>query len=182
MFHNPRIRVICGCMSSGKSKTLMARITPLDHSPHKYQLFTSVIDPEGDVHCRDGIRHPAIAVENSLELLERVEPDTVVVAIDEGQFFDHGLVGVVQRLARSGRIVYIAGLDLDWEGNPFGPMAGLLAASEHVEKLTAWCTFPGCKATATLSQRIVANTAQLDAGQDKYVARCLTHWDPTKFV
>lgn len=182
MFHHPRICVICGCMSSGKSRTLMARLRPLDHSSRRYQLFTHEADPERDVHCRDKVRMAAIVVGSSEELFERVEDGTNVVGIDEAHFFDDGIVSVVQRLARSGRIVSIAGLDLDWQAKPFGPMPGLLAVAEHVEKLHAWCTFPDCDHTATLSQRIVPSTAQVDPGQDKYVARCYDHWDPTKFV
>jgi len=182
MFHIPRVCVVGGCVSSGKSKTLIARIEPLDHSSHRLQVFTHALDPEQDVHCRNGGRLPAIVVESSVELFERVEPKTSVVAIDEAQFFDMNLVHVVNRLATSGRTVYIAGLDLDWQGNTFGPMGDLFAIAEHVEKLHAWCTWPECDRTATRSQRLVDITKQVDAGQKKFAARCngLGHWDPTR--
>src|SRR5438093_86561 len=86
-------------------------------------------------------------------ILQLIAPDTTVVGIDEVQFFDHAIVGVVRKLVASGRRVICAGLDLDFRGEPFGPVPTLLALAEKVDKLEAICVV--CGESATRTQRIV---------------------------
>ena len=117
-------------------------------------------------------------VENSVEILIRLKDSTRVVAIDEVQFFDEGIITVVSKLAARGYRVICAGLDLDYRAQPFGPMGTLLALADEVMKIHAICTI--CGAPATRSQRLSANKNQVLLGEtDAYEARCRGHyqWD-----
>ena len=113
----------------------------------------------------------AVPIATSKELGHDVLPATQVVAIDEAQFFDPGIVKVANRLADEGRRVIVAGLDQDFRGEPFGPMPQLMAIAEVVQKVRAVCT--RCGADASRSQRLVADEGQVRVGgEDAYEARC----------
>lgn len=150
------IEVICGCMFSGKSEELIRRLRRAKIARQKVQVFKPAIDDRyavDQVRSHSGSGFDATPVSSSSELLRSVDADTTVVGIDEAQFFDAGLPHIVDRLASEGRRVICAGLDLDFRGEPFGPMPLLLAMAEHVDKLTAICMVSGEPATRT--QRII---------------------------
>ncbi|MCS6846358.1 MAG: thymidine kinase [Anaerolineae bacterium] len=150
------IEVICGCMFSGKTEELIRRVRRAVIAKQKVQVFKPHIDNRyaaDQVKSHNGLGFDAIPVACSEDILNLTEPDTTVVAIDEAQFFDDGLPRVVNALADSGKRVICAGLDLDFRGEPFGPMPTLLAIAERVDKLTAICVVSGEPATRT--QRII---------------------------
>jgi len=137
------------------------------------------------VTSHDGGVVEAEPIRSSLELMERVQPDTEVVAVDEAQFLDEGIVGVANFLASSGVRVIIAGTDMDFRGRPFGPMGDLLAIAEKVDKLHAICV--RCGELATRNQRLINGrpapaegpTIQV-GGLESYEARCRScHEVPT---
>jgi thymidine kinase len=150
------IEVICGCMFSGKTEELIRRVRRATIAKQKVQVFKPHIDDRyatDQVRSHNGMGFEAVPVCASEEILELVQPETTVVAIDEAQFFDQNLPRVATRLADEGKRVICAGLDLDFRGEPFGPMPTLLAIAEHVDKLTAICVISGEPATRT--QRII---------------------------
>ena len=142
-------------MFSGKSEELIRRVTRALIARQGVQVFKPVIDDRFDklaVASHAGRTLDAQPVASVAELEAAVLDETRVVAIDEAQFFDGELVGLVGRLADGGKRVILAGLDLDFRGEPFGPMPGLLARAEVVEKLTAICR---CGRAATRTQRLI---------------------------
>ncbi|MCS7088510.1 MAG: thymidine kinase [Thermoflexales bacterium] len=150
------VEVICGCMFSGKTEELIRRVRRAIIARQKVQVFKPNIDTRyalDEVKSHNGLGIEAVPVASARELFERVEPDTEVVAIDEAQFFDSELPHVVNALADEGRRVICAGLDLDFRGEPFGPMPTLLCIADRVDKLTAICVVSGKPATRT--QRII---------------------------
>lgn len=168
------IEVICGGMFSGKTEELIRRVKRAEIAKQKIQVFKSQTDKRSapkNVHSHDGGDWEAISVNKATEILDLLEPDTQVVAIDEAQFFDEEIVRVCNKLADEGRRVIVAGLDTDYKANPFGSMPELLAQAEVVEKLQAICMV--CGAPASRSQRLVANTEVILIGATKkYEARC----------
>jgi thymidine kinase len=123
------------------------------------------------------MRIPSRAVATARELLEAVEPDTEVVGIDEGQFFDLELPMIVNTLADQGKRVIVAGLDQDYLGKPFEPMPQLLAIAEYITKTHAICMVCGNPANHT--QRLVASGHRVLVGaQGVYEARCRVCFDP----
>ena len=157
-----KIDISCGSMFSGKTEELLRRVRRCLIAKQKIQLFKPKIDQrysEDHVQSHDSNRLPSVPVNSASELLERVDDTTRVVAIDEVQFFDSGIVEVAQKLANQGKKVICAGLDLDYLGKPFGPMPTLLCVAEEVMKLAAVCG--RCGGSATRSQRILRkNTSQ----------------------
>src|SRR5213076_2815552 len=124
------IEVIAGSMFSGKSEELIRRLRRAKIARQKVQVFKPEIDSrysENHIVSHSEMRHESSAVHNAAEIKALVEPDTEVVGIDEGQFFDNELVAVVNDLARRGLRVIIAGLDQDYTGKPWEPMPQLLA-------------------------------------------------------
>jgi thymidine kinase len=120
---------------------------------------------------------PGEVVASSAAILDRVDDKTEVVGIDEGQFFDAGLVEVANRLANLGKRVIVAGLDQDYRGQPFGPMPVLMAAAEYVTKQLAICVVCGNPANHT--QRLTASLDQIVVGaQGTYEARCRRCFEP----
>lgn len=177
------IEVICGSMYCGKTEELIRRVRRAEIAKQKVQAFKPMIDtryfPE-DISSHGGLRMRAIRAEGSAEILPLVEPDTQVVALDEVQFFDMGMVEVVQQLADAGKRVVCAGLDLDFRGQPFALMPHLLAVAEKVEKLTAICVL--CGGPATRSQRLIdGRPASWDdpivlvGASESYEPRCRQH-------
>lgn len=174
------IEVIAGSMFSGKTEELIRRITRAMFARQSIQAFKPRIDDRYDttkIVSHGSISVEAVAVANSESLVRRVEPGTQVVAIDEAQFFDRGIVDVCEQLANEGRRVLVAGLDQDYLGRPFPPMPDLMAIAEEVTKVRAVCTV--CGRTACRSQRIVKQgTTVLVGGAEAYEARCRACFEP----
>ncbi len=169
-----QIEVITGGMFSGKSEELVRRLRRAAIARQKVQVFKPVTDirsaPE-QVVTRDNRHLAAVSVSSSSELLGRLDPEVAVVGIDEAQFFDPGLVDVINQLADSGLRVIVAGLDLDYRRRPFGPMPAILTIAEYVDKMHAVCVC--CGEPAHYSQRTVVNDEQVLVGDlESYEARC----------
>jgi len=177
------IEVITGCMFSGKSEELIRRVRRAKIARQKVQVFKSSLDTrydEAKVVSHSGARVEAISVDHPEEIIAKIDDDTQVVAIDEAQFFSEKIVDVIEFLADRGIRVIVAGLDLDFRGEPFGPMPALLARAEKVDKLTAICMVCGEEATRT--QRIIDgkpasyyDPVVMIGAQEKYEARCRRH-------
>lgn len=161
-------------MFSGKSEELLRRLRRASIARQAVQLFKPSLNRAkyGDeVISHDNTRMPSIAVAHSSEVLARVAPATVVVGIEEVQFFDPGIVNVCERLASDGRRVICAGLDQDYRGIPFDPVPHLLAVAEYVTKNLAVCMV--CGAPANRSQRLVRNRDRVLVGSlETYEPRC----------
>lgn len=150
------LEVICGCMFAGKTEELIRRINVLTFAKKNILVFKPRIDDrysKTEIVSHAGAHVPCIVVDSAKEILEHIEPDTDVVAIDEVQFFDKNVVDVAEYLADSGLRVMCAGLDKDFRGEPFGVLPDLLTRAEFVTKLTAVCA--KCGAPATRTQRII---------------------------
>lgn len=179
-FHGS-IEVVCGPMFSGKTEELIRRVKRAQIAKQRVQIFKPAIDVRYDKE--DVVSHSSQSiksepVESAVEILIRLKDSTRVVAIDEVQFFDEGIITVVSKLAARGYRVICAGLDLDYRAQPFGPMGTLLALADEVVKIHAICTI--CGAPATRSQRLSSNKDQVLLGEtDAYEARCRGHyqWD-----
>lgn len=181
MFHRALpgfIEVICGSMFSGKTEELVRRLKRAQIARQKVQVFKPEIDnrySSDHVQSHDANRILSRPVSDAREILRLVDDNTRVVGIDEAQFFDESVVEVAQKLAYRGARVIVAGLDLDFRGQPFGPMPKLLAVAESVTKLAAVCTV--CGGPATRSQRLAGgqdpNSPTIAIGaKDLYEARC----------
>ena len=168
------IEVVCGSMFSGKTEELLRRVKRARLARQPVQLFKPRVDDRYDavkVVSHEGMNADAMPVASADELLARTQPETAVVGIDEVQFFDGRIVAVAQALADRGVRVIVAGLDQDYRGEPFGPLAPLMAVAEYVTKLHAVCA--QCGAHASRSQRLVASEGQLFVGgAAAYEARC----------
>jgi thymidine kinase len=183
------IEVIAGSMFSGKSEELIRRLRRAKIARLKVQVFKPEIDlrfSRDHIVSHSEMRYESRVARNAAEILAQVEPDTQVVGIDEGQFFDNDLVAVANALAERGLRVIVAGLDQDYTGRPFGPMPQLLAVAEYITKTHAICV--RCGQPANYSQRIVEVEGQVVVGAaDAYEARCrrcfVPHADaPTRHV
>lgn len=174
------IEVIVGGMFSGKTEELIRRLRRSEFARQKIQVFKPGIDDRydaTDVTSHNSNSFTAMPIENSADIWVHLKDDTQVVGIDEGQFFDHGLVQVVQDLAERGIRVVIAGLDTDWQAKPFEPMPTLMAIAENVTKQHAVCVVCGGEASRT--QRTAAIEGQVVVGaHDIYEARCREHFRP----
>ena len=140
-----RIEVICGSMFSGKTEELIRRIKKVELADEKYIIFRPKIDsrnPENKIisHAKNEIS--ASIVSSPKEILD-LSVNYPVIGIDEAQFFDQSIVDVCNLLANKGHRLIISGLDMDFEGNPFGPMPNLMACAEDVMKVHAVCMETG---------------------------------------
>lgn len=181
--HTGQVEVICGSMFSGKTEELIRRVRRASIAKQKVQVFKPDIDIRYAVErvtSHNGQDFEAIPVKSSGELPARLDPDTTVVAIDEAQFFDAGLVPLTRKLADQGLRVIIAGLDMDFRGEPFGPMPALMCCADDVQKLHAICVCCGEEASRT--QRLVngqpANYHDpviMVGASEAYEARCREH-------
>jgi len=174
------IEVIVGSMFSGKSEELIRRLRRAQIARQKVQIFKPAVDTR---HSRDHIvshsemRIASRMVATSQDLSHAVDPDTEVVGIDEGQFFDADLPSICDQLANRGVRVIVAGLDQDYLGKPFEPMPQLLAIAEYITKTHAICMVCGNPANHT--QRLVASGDRVLVGaQGMYEARCRVCFDP----
>ena len=175
------IEVVSGVMFSGKSEELLRRVRRAVLARKHVQVFKSHLDERYGglqaVSTHDGGRIESEPISTSVELMARVRADTEVLAVDEVQFLDDGIVDVANALADRGVRVIIAGTDMDFRGLPFGPMAALLAVAEKVDKLQAICV--RCGQLATRNQRLIDGepapaegpTIQV-GGLESYEARC----------
>jgi thymidine kinase len=174
------IEVITGSMFSGKSEELIRRLRRAQIARQKVQIFKPQVDSryaEDHIISHSEMRIPSENLVSSKDLLVRVEPDTEVVGIDEGQFFDSDLPTVCNALASQGKRVIVAGLDQDYLGKPFEPMPQLLAIAEYITKTLAICMV--CGAPANHTQRLVPSSERVVVGgQGTYEARCRRCFDP----
>lgn len=168
------IEIICGSMFSGKTQELIRRLRLAIIARQRVQAFKSALDVRyGRTHLvsHDRARIPSISVRTAEEILRRLEPDTQVVGMDEAHFLGPDLPQVCEQLADGGRRVIVAGLDTDYRGEPFEPMARLMAVAEYVTKNLAICTL--CGGPAHRSRRTSTSRRRFDVGHaDKYEARC----------
>jgi thymidine kinase len=168
------IEVIVGSMFSGKSEELIRRLRRAKIARQKVQVFKPEIDSRysnNHIVSHSEIKHESANVRTSAEVRARVELQTEVVGIDEGQFFDNELIGVANELAERGVRVIIAGLDQDYTGKPWEPMPQLLAIAEYITKTHAICV--RCGQPANYSQRIFESEERVAVGAaGMYEARC----------
>ncbi len=168
------IEVIVGCMFSGKSEELIRRLRRAQIARQRVQTFKPTIDTRfsaQDIVSHSEMRIESAVVATSRMLLDKVEPDTEVIGIDEGQFFDLELPMICNTLADKGKRVIVAGLDQDYLGKPFEPMPQLLAIAEYITKTHAICMVCGNPASHT--QRLVPSGDRVLLGsQGLYEARC----------
>lgn len=165
MMRRGRVEVICGSMFSGKTEELIRRMKRAKFARQKVEIFKPAIDvrySEQEVVTHEGNSILSTPVDSSASVL-LMAGDTDVVGIDEAQFFDEHIVDVCNELANQGIRVIVAGLDLDFKGEPFGPMPRLLAIADEVTKVHAICV--KCGALAYVSHRIVAGDKQVMLGE-----------------
>ncbi|WP_422360673.1 thymidine kinase [Reichenbachiella sp.] len=167
------IEVICGSMFSGKTEELIRRLNRAKIAKQKIEIYKPAVDTryhETSVvsHNDSSIRSTPVQFADDILLLVG---DSDVVGIDEAQFFDMELIKVARTLANKGKRVILAGLDMDFKGEPFGPMPGLMGIAEFVTKVHAICM--KCGGVASYSYRLTKSDQKVLLGeQDAYEARC----------
>ncbi len=181
--HSGRIEMICGSMFCGKTEELIRRVRRAIIARQSVQVFKPSVDIRYGIErvtSHDGQNIEAVAIANPAEIKDLLLPETTVVAIDEVQFFPQSVVPVIEQLADHGIRVILAGLDLDFRGEPFGPVPELIARAEEVTKLHAICVVCGEQASRT--QRLVnGRPAHYDdpiilvGAAESYEARCRKH-------
>jgi thymidine kinase len=167
------IEVICGSMFSGKTEELIRRLKRVEIAHLKMKVFKPAVDKrfhEMQIISHDENSITSIPLDNAKAILTHYE-DADVVGIDEAQFFDDELPAVCEHLAKDGVRVIVAGLDMDFKGNPFGPVPHLLAKAEYITKLHAICV--RCGNIASFSYRKTNEKDQVLLGaKDLYEPRC----------
>ncbi|HEX2912286.1 MAG TPA: thymidine kinase [Chloroflexia bacterium] len=177
------IEVICGSMFSGKTEELIRRIKRAVIARQVVQVFKPSIDDRYDavqVASHSGSYYSAAPVQGVDDMRANLRQDAEVVAIDEIQFFEPAVIDFCTELAGQGLRVIVAGLDLDFRGEPFGPMPQLMAEAEMVDKLQAICLV--CGAPASRTQRLINGQPAsyndpiiLVGATENYEARCRRH-------
>jgi thymidine kinase len=177
------IEMVCGSMFSGKTEELIRRLVRAEIAQQKVQVFKPKLDNRyqaDKVSSHSGTYFEATVVGSAVEIAQYLEEDTNVVAIDEVQFFDWTVAELCEKLADEGRRVILAGLDMDFRGEPFGPMPLLMAQAEGVDKLQAICMV--CGSPASRTQRLIdGRPAHYDdpvimvGASEVYEARCREH-------
>ena len=177
------LEVICGSMFSGKTEELIRRLKRAQLARPRVQVFKPRLDNRYAVEAvasHSGILHDALPVDDTAEMRRLLDTAATVVAIDEVQFFDRAVADFCRELADRGVRVIVAGLDLDFRGEPFGPLPVLMAEAELVSKLQAICVV--CGAPASRTQRLInADPASYNdpiimvGAQEVYEARCRLH-------
>lgn len=160
-----RIEVVCGSMFSGKTEELIRRMKRAKFAKQRVEIFKPALDirySEADVVSHDRNAIPSTPIDSSAQIL-LLATDIDVVGIDEAQFFDQGLVEVCNELANRGVRIIIAGLDMDFRGQPFGPMPALCAIADDVTKVHAICV--RCGNLAYVSHRLVADEKRVLLGE-----------------
>lgn len=181
--HTGSIEVITGSMFSGKTDELIRRLRRAIIARQKIQVFKPSIDDryaEQKVTSHAGSDYDALPIQKAGQIMDDLEADTTVVAIDEAQFFDMEVIKIAQCLADRGLRVIVAGLDTDFRGEPFGPMPTLMAQAEVVDKLHAICMV--CGESASRTQRLVNgqparynDPVVIVGAAELYEARCRQH-------
>lgn len=184
------LKGISGSMFAGKTELLLKEITRAEYAGKIVQVFKPALDnrwgKESDIRSHSGGEHQAIALKDSIQLLEELNPQTQIVAIDEIQFFDEQIVDVVRFLLEQDIKVIFAGLSLDFRGEPFGSMPTLLSLCDEIDRPTAICNqvIDGhiCGQEATRTQRLIngqpANYHDpivMIGAEQEYQARCPNH-------
>jgi thymidine kinase len=181
--HTGSLEVVCGSMFSGKTDELIRRLRRATIARQKVQVFKPVIDNRYSVEkvtSHAGTAFDAMPIDRAAEIMERLDPETTVVGIDEAQFFDEDILKIVPELADNGIRVIVAGLDTDFRGEPFGCMPILMAQAERVDKLQAICMV--CGEPASRTQRLVNGAPAryhdpivIVGASEMYEARCRQH-------
>ena len=180
-FKNQRsgwIEVVCGSMFSGKTEELIRRLKRAKIANQKVEIFKPKLDTrydEQNVVSHDSNYLLSRPISRSAQILEHSE-DVNVVGIDEAQFFDLDLPTHCETLARRGIRVVVAGLDMDFKGEPFGPMPRLLSVAEYITKVHAICQHCGSLASHSYRLTNVSDTVMLGE-KDTYEARCRSCYD-----
>ncbi len=174
------VEVITGPMFAGKTEELLRRIKRMEYAKKNIVLFKPAMDTRYeslDVTSHNHNRAQSVPIQESREILEHVTKETDVVGIDEVQFLDNNVVGIIDALADQGKRVILTGLDLDFRGEPFSMMPSIISKAEFVDKLTAICLH--CGAPATRTQRIIDGKPAkyydpivLIGASESYEARC----------
>jgi len=177
------IEVICGGMFSGKTEEMIRRLRRVVIAKQSLQVFKPMVDTRfksGKITSHSGEEFDAVAVEKSQDILDLALPEILVVAIDEAQFFDAGIVEVADKLCQTGKRVIINGLNLDFKGEPFGSMPDLMAKADDITLLKAICVV--CGDLATRTQRLVngrpakyTDPLVVIGAEESYEARCRKH-------
>jgi len=184
MFHGTRpgwVEVISGVMFSGKTEELIRRVRRAVIARKKVQVFKSHLDARYaglyNVTTHDGLTVEAEPVDSAEQVVRSVRDGTEVLAVDEAQFLDDGIVDVADALANRGVRVILAGTDVDFRGLPFGAMPILMCIAEVVDKLHAICVV--CGGPATRNQRLINGAPApwnsptiMVGGRESYEARC----------
>ena len=181
--HNGQVEVICGSMFSGKTEELIRRIRRAIIAQQEVQVFKPALDDRSGVQLvssHTGQNVEAQPVDRPAAIMEMLGEETTVVAIDEVQFYDETLIDIVEQLASKSIRVILAGLDMDFRGEPFGPMPQLMCRAEEVTKLHAICVV--CGDLASRTQRLVNDEPAhyddpiiLVGASESYEARCRKH-------
>lgn len=177
------VEVICGSMFSGKTEEMIRRLRRARIAKQQVQVFKPSIDTRYNaekVTSHAGMDFEAQAVKSSQEIIPNLKDGTSVVGIDEAQFFDEGIVEVIEQLADQGIRVIVNGLDMNFRGEPFGFVPVLMARADKVDKLQAICMV--CGEPASRTQRLVnGKPAKYDdpvvivGAAEMYEARCRHH-------
>lgn len=170
------IEVIAGCMFSGKTEELIRRLRRAQIAKLNVKIFKPEIDDRystENIVSHSELSLPSISVGNAKNIISE-SVDAQVVGIDEAQFFDNNLVDVCEQLANAGKRVIIAGLDMDYKGEPFEPIPQLLARAEYITKTLAICVICGNPASMT-QRKFVSEERVLVGAADSYEARCRLH-------
>jgi thymidine kinase len=181
--HTGSIEIITGSMFCGKTEELIRRLRRATIARQKVQVFKPAIDDryaDEKVTSHSGSEFDALPIDSAADIMTKLNEGTTVVAVDEAQFFEADILSVTQELADQGMRVIVGGLDLDFRGEPFGPMPELMAKAERVDKLHAICMI--CGEPASRTQRLVdGEPAHYDdpvvvvAASELYEARCRKH-------
>ena len=177
------IETITGSMFSGKSEELIRRLRRGIYAKQKVVVFKPAIDDryhKEKVVSHNGNEIEAINISTAQEILNHKLEEVNVIGIDEVQFFEDDIVNIVEKLAENGHRVIVAGLDMDFRGEPFKPMPKLLAVSEHITKLQAVCSV--CGSPSSRTQRLInGEPAKVDdpiilvGANESYEPRCRAH-------
>jgi thymidine kinase len=181
--HSGSIEVVCGSMFSGKTEELIRRLRRAKIARQNIKVFKPLLDKRYEldkVTSHSGSDFDAIPIQGAENIASLLGENTTVVGVDEAQFFDEKIVQYIQSLADQGIRVIVAGLDLDFRGEPFGHMPTIMAIAEHVDKLHAICMV--CGEDASRTQRLVnGKPARYDdpivivGASEIYEARCRKH-------
>ncbi len=181
--HTGSLEVITGSMFCGKTEELIRRLRRAAIAKQQVQVFKPGIDnryAEEKVTSHNGLNFDAEPIQSAGEILAKLREGTTVVAVDEAQFFDDEIAVIVQKLADRGLRVIVAGLDMDFRGEPFGPMPIILSKAERVDKLHAICMI--CGEPASRTQRLVDGAPAryhdpvvIVGADEMYEARCREH-------